>query len=53
VAEAIGAGSMTPQDGAALSSVLAQHHRAFELVVQQRTVEALKRDIHELKSNKS
>jgi hypothetical protein len=44
---------MTPQDGAALSSVLAQHHRAFELVEQQRAVEALKRDIRELKSNKS
>ena len=53
VTAAITSGSITPQDGAALSSVLAQHHRAFELVAQQREVETLKRDVRRLRSKKS
>jgi hypothetical protein len=41
VTAAIADGSITPQEGAALSSVLETHRRAFELVAQEEKVDAL------------
>jgi hypothetical protein len=51
VAAAITAGTITPQDGAALSSMLETHRRAFELVSQQDKVEALEAEMRTMKAN--
>jgi hypothetical protein len=53
VAVAVSQGNLTPQDGAALSSMLETHRRAFELVSQEKNVEALKREVRTLKANTS
>jgi hypothetical protein len=45
VAAAIASGTLTPQDGAALSSMLETHRRAFELVSQERRVEHLEGEV--------
>ena len=49
VTSAIADGTITPQEGAALCSVLETHRRAFELVAQQRAVEALEEEVGEYK----
>lgn len=49
VAAAIAAQTITPQDAAALSTVLETHRRAFELVAQQEHVEKLEADIRALR----
>jgi len=51
VMKAIADQTITPQDGAALSSVLETHRRAFELVAQQQKVEALERQVRQLKDD--
>ena len=45
VAAAVTAGNITPQDGVALSSMLETHRRAFELIAQEKDVEALEREV--------
>ena len=45
VAAAVTAGNITPQDGAALSSMLETHRRAFELIAQEKDVEALEEEL--------
>lgn len=49
VVKAIADQTITPQDGAALASVLETHRRAFELVAQEEKVEALEADVRRLK----
>ena len=51
VAAALGAGTLTPQEGAALASVLETHRRAFELVSQEERVEELETEVARLKAN--
>jgi len=51
VMKAIADQTITPQDGAALSSVLETHRRAFELVAQEQKVEALERQVRQLKDD--
>jgi len=51
VAAAITAQRITPQDGAALSSVLESHRRAFELVSQETKVEALEGTVRKMREN--
>jgi hypothetical protein len=41
--------TITPQDGAALSSALETHRRAFELVAQEEEVDALEQEVRQLK----
>jgi len=50
VVKAIADQTITPQDGAALASVLETHRRAFELVAQEEKVEELEADVRRLKS---
>jgi hypothetical protein len=50
VVAAIAAQEITPQDGAALSAVLETHRRAFELVGQEKRVEALEAQVRHLKA---
>ena len=50
VVAAIAAQEITPQDGAALSAVLETHRRAFELVGQEKRVEALEAQVRRLKA---
>ncbi len=45
VAAALAEGTITPQDGAALSSVLETHRRAFELTAQQESIDALREEM--------
>jgi hypothetical protein len=45
VMSAIAGGSITPQEGASLSSVLETHRRAFELVAQEKRVEGLEAEL--------
>jgi hypothetical protein len=49
VAGAISAGTLTPQDGASLSSVLETHRRAFELVAQENSVAQLEAEVRSLR----
>ncbi len=49
VVTAISDQTITPQDGASLSSVLETHRRAFELVAQEERVEQLEADVRRLK----
>ena len=49
VVKAIADQTITPQDGAALASVLETHRRAFELVAQEEKVEELEADVRRLK----
>jgi hypothetical protein len=49
VVKAIADQTITPQDGAALSSVLETHRRAFELVAQEGKVEELEADVRRLR----
>ena len=51
VVKAIADQTITPQDGAALASVLETHRRAFELVAQEEKVEALERQVRQLKAD--
>jgi hypothetical protein len=51
VVKAIADQTITPQDGASLSSVLETHRRAFELVAQEEKVEALERQVRQLKAD--
>ena len=51
VAAALGAGTLTPQEGAALASVLETHRRAFELVSQETRVEELETEVARLKAS--
>lgn len=51
VVKAIADQTITPQDGAALSSVLETHRRAFELVAQEEKVEELEKQVRKLKSD--
>jgi hypothetical protein len=41
VATAVSNGSLTPQDGASMSTMLETHRRAFELVAQEQKIEQL------------
>ena len=41
VAEAVGDGRLTAQDGASLSTMLETHRRAFELVAQEQKIDQL------------
>ena len=49
VVAAIAAEEITPQDGAALASVLETHRRAFELVAQDERVEKLEAEVRALR----
>ena len=49
VVKAIADQTITPQDGAALSSVLETHRRAFELVAQEEKVEELSNRVRKWK----
>jgi hypothetical protein len=49
VASAITSGTLTPQDGAALSSMLETHRRAFELVSQEMRVAHLEGEVRDFK----
>ncbi len=49
VVKAISDQAITPQDGAALSSVLETHRRAFELVAQEAKLEELSGRVRRLK----
>jgi len=49
VSAAISAGTLTPQDGASLASVLETHRRAFELVKQEQEVAALEAEVSALR----
>lgn len=51
VVAAITAQKITPQEGAALSSVLESHRRAFELVSQETKVEALETTVRKMREN--
>jgi hypothetical protein len=42
---------ITPQDGAAIASVLESHRRAFELVSQEKRVQKLEKELPQLKKN--
>jgi hypothetical protein len=50
VAAAIAAQAITPQEAAGLSAVLETHRRAFELVGQEKRVEALEAQVRGLKA---
>jgi hypothetical protein len=50
IATAITAQEITPQDGAALATVLEAHSRAFELLGQEKRVEALETEVRHLRS---
>jgi hypothetical protein len=50
VVAAIASQEITPQDGAALASVLETHRRAFELVGQEKRVETLEAQLRQLKA---
>ena len=50
VMAAIASQEITPQDGAALASVLETHRRAFELVGQEKRVETLETQLRRLKA---
>jgi hypothetical protein len=47
VSTAVSDGRLTPQDGAALASMLETHRRAFELVAQERELDALDRRVRD------
>ncbi|MCX7365849.1 MAG: DUF5681 domain-containing protein [Alphaproteobacteria bacterium] len=49
VVASIAAEEITPQDGAALASVLETHRRAFELVAQEERVEKLEAEVRLLR----
>ena len=49
IVKAIADQTITPQDGAALSSILETHRRTFELVAQVQRVETLEADVRQLK----
>ena len=49
IVKAIADQTITPQDGAALSSILETHRRTFELVAQEQRVETLEADVRQLK----
>ena len=51
VASAISDQRLTPQDGAAIATVLESHRRAFELVVQEARVQKLEQELPQLKKN--
>ena len=51
IASALGAGTLTPQEGAALASVLETHRRTFELVAQETRVEELETEVARLKAS--
>jgi hypothetical protein len=47
VAMAVSDGRLTAQEGASLSTMLETHRRAFELVAQERTIDALDSRVRE------
>ena len=53
VVASIAAEEITPQDGAALASVLETHRRAFELVAQEERVETLEAEVRVLRERLS
>jgi thioredoxin-like negative regulator of GroEL len=50
IVKAIAAQEITPRDGAAVAAVLETHGRAFELLEQEKRVEALEVEVRRLRS---
>lgn len=50
LAEAVAAGTVTPQDAASLSAVLETHRRAFDLAAQEERVEKLEAEVRSLRA---